>query len=465
MCGSVSLRRDTYTLLALRRRALAHQVENVRTPSTSPIVPSSSTRNRKPRQTERGERRRKFLVLGPFAFLLTFWMCLFVNQGAFKGGPGGKAFGADWAMFIGAASVIHHGGNPYDHRLLFVQERAMLRHEGLPITKRADVVRVGNPPLFLWGLQPLLRINFQSEAYAAILAMILCNLFGFLAILKYFEWTRRALACLMFLAMPQAIFGPFYANPICFVFLGLGLALALLKRTPYCAGALLAIAWLKPPVALPVVLLIWAFHAPRPRALATGFGLATLALFYLTLITSGASSLSQWVVGLESYSKDMAIQPDVASLAGLYVAWAPAPVRALVGGLLLATALALTFAMWRHKRSRGPVSVMSVAWIWIMWFLATPYAHFADETLLVIPIIALLGQNGVNVRRRYAAITLYAALFSLMVLQITPFEVYLLPVGLVIIGICLFRARHRPEYCTLSLAARPPGPRGAVAAT
>jgi len=386
------------------------------------------------------------LILGPFAFLLVLWMCLFVNLRAFNGGPGGKAFGADWAMFIGAASVMQHGGNPYDHRILFVHERDLLMREGLPITKRADVVRVGNPPLFLWSLQPLLRVGFQTEAYAVILGMLLCNLLGLLAILQYFGWTRRALTCLLFLVMPQAVFGPFYANPICFVFLGIGLALALLRRFPYYAGALLTIAWLKPPVALPVVLLIWAFHAPRPRALAMGFSLTTLSLVGLTLTTTGFSSLSRWVVGLESYSKDMAIQPDVASLAGLYVAWAPAAVRTVVGGLLLAAAFGLTFVVWKGKRSSGPVSVMSIAWLWVAWFLATPYAHFADETLLAVPLIALLGQNARNVRNRYTVTSLYAALFSLMVLQITPFKVYLLPFGLVIVGVCLFRARCRPEY-------------------
>jgi len=440
---------------------VAHQVESFcTTSSSSPVTASLSNNNYALLEDDRRAGRRNYVVLVPFAFLLMVWMCLLIGDGGFENGPAGKSFGGDWAMFIGAASVMQHGGNPYDHHVLFVHERDLLRREGLPIIKRADIVRVGNPPLFLWILQPLLRMGFQSEAYPVILGMVLCNLLGFLAILQYFGWTRRPLACLLFLVMPQAVLGPFFANPICFVFLGIALALALLRKVPYCAGALLAIAWLKPPVALPVVLLIWAFHAPRPRALATGFGLTTLALLALTLTTTGISSLSQWVVGLESYSKDMAIQPDVASLAGLYVVWAPAAVRTVVGALLLATALVLTFVVWKRKRSSGPVSVMSVGWLWVAWLLATPYAHFSDETLLVVPVIALLGQNAVNVRRRYTVISLYAALFSLTVLTVTPFKVYLLPLGLVIIGVCVFRARLMPEYRALSLAATPLGPNG-----
>jgi hypothetical protein len=44
-------------------------------------------------------------------------------------------------------------------------------------------------------------------------------------------------------------------------------------------------------VALPIVLLIAAFHVARPARLVTGFSLISASLFGLTLLTTGWSSV------------------------------------------------------------------------------------------------------------------------------------------------------------------------------
>ncbi len=128
-------------------------------------------------------------------------------------------------------------------------------------------MRVGNPPLFFWALEPLPSRPFQPVALAGILVLYLLSIDGFMAALYRFGWKRYTLAALCFILMPQVVLGMFNGNVIGLVFAGIGLSLALAPRYPALAGALLSVAWLKPPVALPIVLLIAAFHVVRPARL------------------------------------------------------------------------------------------------------------------------------------------------------------------------------------------------------
>lgn len=401
--------------------------------------------------SRRRRRRHLYKVLGPLFILLILWVDLFAAEGAFKGGPNGKTFGADWAMFMGAAGMMRQGQNPYAHSALYRAEKQLLSRQRLPILKHQETVRVGNPPLFFWALEPLPSRPFQPVALAGILVLYLLSIAGFIAALYRFGWKRYTLAALCFILMPQVVLGMFNGNVIGLVFAGIGLSLALAPRYPALAGAVLSVAWLKPPVALPIVLLIAAFHVARPARLVTGFSLISASLFGLTLLTTGWSSVVNWIAGLVGYSQDMRTQPDVASLAGLYVRWMPSVGRSALEALSLGLAIAITAVYWYRVRRNAPLDFARDAWLWVVWMLATPYAHFYDEMILAIPIAALLGRHGHRLNRRLPVLALYLMFFSLLVLSWTPFQVYLLPLPLAGVAACMLLVEHHSKYSSSRL--------------
>src|SRR4051812_34941641 len=101
-------------------------------------------------------RTRLLIVL--LTALLLAWPSVLLSQSKLDRAPAGRSNGADFAMFLGAARVLQLGGNPYNHDLLYRVESRLLQRQGVPMTPRRQIVRVGNPPLFFWILQPLIRV-------------------------------------------------------------------------------------------------------------------------------------------------------------------------------------------------------------------------------------------------------------------------------------------------------------------
>jgi Glycosyltransferase family 87 len=310
----------------------------------------------------------------------------------------------------------------------------------LAMTPYRPVVRVGNPPLFFWALQPLNRLPFQVAALGWIAAMYVLSGLGFFVLLRHLGWRSRVVPLIFFLAMPQVVLGAFYGNVIGLVFAAMALALSLASRSPVAAGVLLCLAWLKPPVALPLVVLIVLFHSRSRLKLIGGFAAATAGWLLLTMITTGWSSLQLWVEGLTRYSRDMAIQPDVASLAGLYVRWAPAEPRIIAEILILAGAAALTVRYWLQRRGTIDTRLIAVGGLWFVWMLATPYAHFFDEILLAAPLLAFFGVDGSYVAFRSRAVTLYLLFFSLLLISWMPLQANLLSIPLAVVALFVLAA-------------------------
>ncbi len=344
-------------------------------------------------------------------------------------------------MFIGAAHLLHDGGNPYDHLALYHAESSLMAQQHLSMTPRVAVVRVGNPPLFFWALEPLAMLPFATVGFVWVSALFLLSLAGALITLRYAAWRAHVIPLLYFALMPPVILGAFYGNVIGLVFFALAAALPLLTRMPFAAGALLAIAWLKPPVALPLVLLMVLFLTPRPWRVAAGFVATSALLLALTLVATGAHSLIWWLHGLLGYSQDMGIQPDVASLSGLYVRIVPTSLRLGLEIVSLGAAAAVTAAVWWRRRSPIPVPMLTAGWLWFAWLLATPYAHFFDLILLTPPVVALLGSNGARAAQWAPAGVLYLMFVALFFINPVGGRVYLLPLPVLAAGYLVYRKR------------------------
>jgi hypothetical protein len=394
-----------------------------------------------------GARGKLYAVIVPFLVLLILWIYLFYGEGAFKGGPSGKAFGADYTMFVTAAQVLESGDDPYNPSVLLRAETDLMHRLHRPMIKpsQREQVRVGNPPFLYWAMRPLIGANFVPAALASLIGLYILSAIGFLATLRFLGWKHRILPTVIFLLMPQVVLGAFYGNVIGIVFAAIGVSLALSRRFPALSGILMGLAWLKPPVALPVVLLLWLFHV-RPRfRFAAGFAACTVGLFVLTLVTTGWNSIGLWVHGLLRYSNDMAIQPDVISLTGLYVHWMPAAPRLILEALTLLAVFALTAHIWRSRRGEQ-TSILAVAPLWVLWMLASPYGHFFDEIILAVPIAAYLGQNGARLPYRLPGTTLYLLFFSLFFISWAPLGVYLLPIPLVLITAFILRSQRDVRF-------------------
>ncbi|MCA1596794.1 MAG: DUF2029 domain-containing protein [Chloroflexi bacterium] len=384
----------------------------------------------------------------PLALFLVLWVWLFGAEGAVSGGPNGTAFGADFAMFDAASQVLASGHNPYNRDRLYAYEQHMLSLQNVPITRNRPIVRVGNPPLFFWALGPLAALRFQFASLLWSFGLLAISVAACLGALRVAGVRRLFLPTAVCALMPQTVLAAFYGNPAGIVLAGLVGCLLVMNRFPVLAGACLVTAWLKPQVGLPAVLLILLFHVSRPRMTSAGLIVATALGAAVGIMTSGFGVWRAWLSGMLSYSRDVATTPDLASLSGLYVRNVPGAERTILEALLLLAAFALTILAAKDRRGAG-LPVQRMAWLWFVWFLATPYAHFFDELLLVVPIAALLSPQALGPRSGLSLWIVYLAALSLLVLSWAPGGVQLLSIPVAAVLACAWLARSR---LTLRLA-------------
>lgn len=355
------------------------------------------------------DRYRAYATYLPLLVMLVLWLwlmalALFVYVPK-QYGPL-AILGPDFGMFYSAGRVLATGGNPYVPSHLAAVDASIMRHAHLPTFPFAPLVRVGNPPLFFWIMKPLAALPYRTALYIWIALLIVALGIGLLASLRYSGWTRRA-ACVLFFLAPTVQIGLRSSNLVPFVFAGVGLALALARNRPTFAGAILTLAWLKPQLGLPIAGIIMLFQTPFPRRVLFGFVAATALETLLTLLVTGPMPLLWWLRSFTGYSSSIAIQGDLASLAGIYYRWAPARVQLVLEAATVGVASALT-AYWWWRNRRRQILPISVGWLWFVWFLATPYAHFDDQILLTVPVLAVLGHNGGRLSSVLSALTLYS---------------------------------------------------------
>jgi Glycosyltransferase family 87 len=355
--------------------------------------------------------RRIFSVVG-VCVLLALWIALFVSSGTLQRGPSPKYMGGDFVLFLSAARVIHDGGNPYDQRVLYRAERRFLERDGTTPPAFQSYMRVGNPALLFWALEPATVVSFDTSAKLWCLAMYGLLAVGFLGCLRRMGWRGRCFPLALFLAFPQTVYAAYYGNLDGLVFAALAWSAALARSRPLVAGALLTLTFLKPQVALPGALIVMLFLSPQPLRILASFTATSALGLGLTMATTGAATVGWWLQALGGYSQRLGVQPDIASLSGLYVYSASDRLRLLFAGISLLAAVVATAWWWVNRRERH--TVLGVAWLWIAWFLATPFAHFHDEVVLALPILAILGRDGAWMDGWPANVAIYLLLLSIL---------------------------------------------------
>jgi len=294
-------------------------------------------------------------------------------------------------------------------------------------------------------LQPLTHIPFRAIGLIWIISLYGFMGLGFLCILHYLGWKRRLIPTLIFMAMPQTTLQAFYGNPAALVFAIIAGSLFVQRRHPVWAGCLISLAWLKPQLAVPAMILVALFHVNDRRRFLQGITIGSLVLLAATLATVGVEPIVQWVGEMRSVSTMAGSQRNMIPLVGLYAGVVSATVRQLLQMGLLTIAAGLTAWWWFKLRPKAAVPPLQVAWLWAVWLLALPYAHFPDEILLSLPVLALIGRDGSRLCRPSVLFALYGMFATVLLYSYEPHHVQTLSLPLIALGVILYRARDGHE--------------------
>ncbi len=379
--------------------------------------------------------------------LLLLWVWLAIDAFGDGTGPNGVGFGVDFSHTYTAVHVLSTRHNPYDSHSLSITQHVLLSRYGVPVQPPSHAVLVGTSAFFLWLLQPIDHFSYPLVAIAWMLTTYAFVGLAFLALLRHFGWRRRGLPTAIFLATPAVVLGTYYGNMISLAFVGIAGGIPLLRRYPLLAGAVLSVSMLKLQIALPIVGLIVLFQAPHKGRVVAGFLTAFLARHLVAIVVLGPAYQVWWLGSFFNFSRTMDIQPNLISLTGLYAALLPHGVQLTMEITSIALAGTITLAFWWRVRSRPTVPLEETGWLWFLWMLATPYAHFVDEMVLVIPVIALLGVDARHIARPVSVVVLYLLGLSILLFSLTPMNTPLLWAPLVLCaGFChLAAARCRVE--------------------
>jgi hypothetical protein len=395
-----------------------------------------------------------FLLIWSWAVIVLVWG---------SKGPNGMGMGTDYSHTYAAIVALRHGLNAYDYHVLWTVQASILRPLHLPVQPQTPAVLVGTTPFFLWLFQPLTWMPYQISATLYMLLSYALSGAGFLCVLKYFGWRRRVLPTALFLAAPQTILAAYFGNTVDIVFLGIALSLPLLKRYPLFAGACLSLSVLKMPAAAPIALLILLFEAPEKRRVIWGFVGCYAFRSAVAAAALGWQPMSGHLRALLSFSQSIDLQPNLVSLSGSYVRNVGHGGRMSLELAAIALACALTGWWYLRSRHEPQPPILGAGWLWGVWLLATPYAHFVDEMILVIPLVALLGRDGEHVSEWRSIAALYLGAGSIFLFSAQPHGVALLWLPLLGLTLCfagagpLARKRNEMPAPVQSAAELPTG--------
>lgn len=365
------------------------------------LVPTLGAERPEPELARRGGRPR--LALGVLATLV---VCFAVFSASRMFPPQSYGLADDWRVFYAAATVVEHGGSPYDPALIHPAEQTA-DHYAVVQPSLDDFT---NLPIVAWVLQPLTALPFwASYGLAAGLGLIAAGL-ALLAWLRRWGWRGAApWAALAMLSWP-ALLGV-YSGQFDLLLLAVCVAavgLAMRGHAGYATAACTAAALVKPQVLWPLPLLLAVSQLPDRRSAArcVGAGVATA----LAMVAGGEilmpGSTALFLSHLVAFGGRVAtVQPDLAGLPGM-LEHLPggAVMAAAVTGLGAAATVGFAACWARNRRAlalAGDVRMALCVFVGLaLWLVATPYAHPNDDVLL-FPLLALVvGADGVNLGQR-----------------------------------------------------------------
>jgi hypothetical protein len=111
-------------------------------------------------------------------------------------------------------------------------------------------------------------------------------------------------------------------------------------------GLLFSLAFLKPKLAVPSLDLLSLVLVPKPWHFLAGVTARVALLLGASILAVGIDVMTEWVRKVLSVAGNVASQPNIAPLIGIYANWVNPAVRVAIGGSPAVLALTLTALWW-----------------------------------------------------------------------------------------------------------------------
>lgn len=305
--------------------------------------------------------------------------------------PGDAALGTDYNDFYVAATAQRHGQNAYSQDVL---TRILQETFG----KSSFSNTVASPPAFFAAFRPFTALPPRPGylLWIALSCMVLAL-------------GMRSLGRLLGLSPPWLWALALSPPTVIAVFLGqISLLLVacyiwaidvLLRGRPRAAGLLLALTLVKPHLMLVPAALLCALCWQRGgRTAALSALVASLAVCALAVPLAEPGSTAHWLGALFTYGGTFdRWQPDLSSLAGIYLPWVSRPVGralsivAVLAGIACAAWIVRDFLQQRDAPG-SPLWWRRLGLGIAVWLLVLPYVHPYDDTLLILPVAVLIAE-------------------------------------------------------------------------
>lgn len=306
---------------------------------------------------------------------------------------GNSGAGSDFAAFYAAARATAAGADPYNWPTLWHWENALLNNGPHHWALHFNFAPYGNPPPFASLLAPVTLLFSPRFAYVlwAIGSQILTITAG--SILARWAGHRHYLLVGFLISLaPCATFGLFLGQDSWLSLIAMVAAVSLVMERPFSAGVvLILLGFAKPHLLIPLTVVIVLAYPHQRRSFSQGLGAGTVIWLAITVILTGGNAIPHWFNSLLLFRQSIAAQPDIASLAGFYTAWAPDHIVTLLDGLLALSAAALL--LWTRPRRHSSMAnthlflALGVTTV----LIALPYTHTHDDVLLAVPLLILAG--------------------------------------------------------------------------
>jgi hypothetical protein len=336
--------------------------------------------------TRDGVRRRfrqRLLVVFLLAMLIPYGRQLVTSS----------TVGQDFRAFFAAATVVAHHGDPYNWPSLAAVEYQLYdAPQGLVPGNPAYYEFLAFPegPWLAYALAPMTNLPWQVAygIYAVLLGLIL--LAASFTSFSLLGWSRRRAAlgagCTLLCAVGFINLFMGQVSVIVFGALVAGWWLAREGR-PWLSGAVLALAWIKPNIGLPLWLVLALLEPATARRVISGFAVASASLFALMFALMGWRFF-EWPLQVpRMWQAVQGLQPDIASVESFFYPGLTGWVK--TAALVVTLLAAVTYGAWALRRA--PDAHTRGLTLLIIWLFALPFVQSYDLVLLLPAIAVLLG--------------------------------------------------------------------------
>jgi hypothetical protein len=311
-----------------------------------------------------------------------------------------NSLGNDSRVFYSAASVADAGGNPYDFHLLRAEEARV--NQAAPASQRQAFgpAPYAYPPLMTALYTLLLPLGERGFYFASAAILLGALAVAFLLTAAGTGWANLRIGAWALLVSAPSILGLVAGNPSNLLFLAWAAGFYCLARgRPILAGAVLAMALVKPPIALALAAAMMLASPAVAVPLLLGFGAGTALFLGANLLLAGPGAMSNWVDSLVGFAGTINVsgspnqQCCLAGLPALLMDHAPTLVA--VGAALLVVAAVLGAGV-RSPAAREDVAdnwLLRVALLTAAALAASPYVHLNDLVLETLPVMVVASRR------------------------------------------------------------------------